>query len=317
MWSLEILHEFMMKEIFLYQIQYDDKSKPSDESGFLTFDCRHNPEFLKREVAHLLRFYDEVVQYASDDSYFALFSPKFNNKTGLSSEDVKQFIDANPQQDIYLFNPYPMMTYRYFNVWEQLENSHSGLAGLAKNLFQQAKIDFDISVNHRNHNHQVVYCNYWVASKSFYDAFIPFVRLLDHTIDKMNDDEKAKYFEETNYITTACVYPFIFERVIVLYLFMNPQIQSLPYTFIGPFKGSYKLKNIEQNFYSSNLRKTFDLWEKQEHLSVEELEEKFKIIHTILYPKSRFKFVSSIEKRINMYKMDKFSDKIFTNHSVP
>ena len=48
-------------KINLYQIQYDEKSKPAEDSGFFAFDCRANSEFLKREMAHMMRFYDEII----------------------------------------------------------------------------------------------------------------------------------------------------------------------------------------------------------------------------------------------------------------
>lgn len=258
-------------EIFLYQIQYDDKTEPTKESGLLPFDCRDNPEFLKREVAHLLRFYDEVVQYASDYSYFALLSPKFSQKTGLLSDQVKQFIRSHPEQDIYLFNPYPMLVYRYLNVWQQLENNHPHTIDLVDKLLRKARVNFDIKKSHRNHINHVVYCNYWVASKTFYDAFIPFIRQLDRTIEQMESDEKISYFQETNYETFACVYPFIFERMIVLYLMMNANFRSLPYPFESSFCDYHAFNRIEKKFYFSETRKVFDRLELlEQHYFAEE-----------------------------------------------
>lgn len=126
--------------IFLYQIWYDEQTKPDEQSGLLAFDCRKNPEFLKREIAHLIRFYDEIV--ANNNDYFSLLSPRFFGKTGLTTNDVKQFALKNPNYDVYLFNPYPTNVYLHLNVWEQGKRHHRGLKQLTQNLLNKANINF-------------------------------------------------------------------------------------------------------------------------------------------------------------------------------
>lgn len=247
--------------LHLYQIWYDEKSRPDEHSGIEAFDCRNKPEFLKREIAHLIRFYDEIVKHADDDCYFALFSPRFNEKTGLTIKQVKDFVSNNPNQDVYLFNPFPMHVYLDMNVWENGEYRHKGLKKLTQQLFDTAGVNFDIYAMHRNNISTTIYCNYWVASKPFLDNFIKFVKHLDSSVEKMPDLKKAQYFSKTQYNTEASFYPFIFERLICTFLLMNSKYSSKPYIYTYPFLGCHKLRPLESKFYFSHRRSYFDQWE--------------------------------------------------------
>ena len=93
-----------MKMIYLYQIQYDENSKPNENSGFKAFDVRDRPEFLKRETAHMVRLYEEIISSGDDNDFYGLFSPKFTQKTGLFADDVIEFVNDN-NVDVCLFNP--------------------------------------------------------------------------------------------------------------------------------------------------------------------------------------------------------------------
>jgi len=218
-------------KLYLYQIWYDKNTKPDEQSGLLAFDCRNNPEFLKREIAHLIRFYDEIVKDADNDNYFALLSPRFNKKTGLTIDQVKNFVLANPNQDVYLFNPFPMQVYSDMNVWDSGELQHEGLKELTQLLFDTANIKFDVYNKHRNTVYNTVYCNYWVASKSFLDNFVDFLKNLDKTIDNMPDYNRDKYFSDARYHTKASFYPFIFERLISSFLLLNSNYNVKPYIY--------------------------------------------------------------------------------------
>lgn len=293
-----------------FQVWYDDNSKPTPSSRIKAYDCRNNPEFDKREVAHLIRFYDDIVCHANDDEYFALLSPKFSDKTGLSIEAVESFILENPQHDIYLFNPFPATVYIDFNVWDNAESRHPGLKRLTQELFDTAKVDFNINSLHRNNISNTVYCNYWVASKIFLDEFVSFVRTLDSAIDGMTESKRAQYFSRTRYNTEASFYPFIFERMINTFLLMNSNYSSKPYIYDYPFPGNHKLTHLESDFYFSENRTYFDQWEASTG-DIELIYEGFKIVQNRLKPNvQRYKqeplnrLSNSVLKRL--YKISSF-----------
>lgn len=290
--------------IFLYQIQYDEYTAAKGDSGLFTFDCRQQPEFLKREIAHLIRFYDEVVVQANDEDYFGLFSPKFTDKTKLAISDVKEFIEQNIGRDIYLFNPFPMLVYKYLNMWEQGEATHIGLQQIANQLFNLADIDFDVKSSHRQNCGQVVYCNYWVANKLTFDKIMPLIKKLDFLCES-DIEIRDKIFNHTDYIgEEVCFYPFLFERVLSTYLFLNKDIKIQAYEYEASHPVIRSLKKLERKFYQSSIRTAFRDWELVGNAPVEEIERKINLISCYIYPKTKFRVIRSVLKRINLFRFN-------------
>lgn len=298
-------------KLSLYQIWYDENTKPDENSGLLAFDCRDNPEFLKREIAHLINFYDAIVKDADRDDYFALLSPRFSEKTGLTIAQVKDFVTTNPSNDIFLFNPFPMHVYLNMNVWDNGESQHKGLKELTQYLFNTAGVDFDVYAMHRNTIYNTVYCNYWVASKVFLDNFIGFIKKLDTTIENMTDSDKNKYFSDANYHTKASFYPFIFERLICTFLLMNDSYKVKPFIYDENAIMVKNTKKIDRFFYIEGYRKDFDEWEKLNKGSIFILFEGQKLVKNLLRPNTNIypfkflnKFSDSIIKKKNIYKIN-------------
>ena len=303
--------------LYLYQIQYDDASKPSEASGFKVFDVRDNPEFLKREMAHMMRFYDEIVSRGNDSDLYGLFSPKFNEKSGLSAGIVVDFINQQPKADIYLFNPFPMHVYRYLNVWQQGEQNHAGLVRLAKQMFKAADIDFNPELPHRNSIKSTVYCNYWVAKKSFFDQFIPFVKSLDQAIENMPERMKDEYFSDTSYVTQACYYPFLFERLLSSYLLgVGENFISEPYLYDQKID-AIRLGRVEKAFVKKGGPKIFQETENS-GISLVEISKKIEALNDFFDPKintylilSVAKLLRSILKSLNCIRVALFLKKEF------
>ena len=291
--------------IFLYQIQYDDNTAAKENSGLFSFDCRANPEFLRREVAHLIRFYDEVIAKGDNEDYFGLFSPKFTEKAKLSISDVKAFIEQNSGQDIYLFNPFPILVYKHLNMWEQGEAGHIGLQQITKQLFHQANINFKVDSLHRQNYKQVVYCNYWVANKLTFDKIMPLIKQLD-SICESNVEIREKILSHTHYIGgEACFYPFVFERILSTFLYMNKNIKVLPYEYDSSHIVITSLKKLERKFYQSSLRNEFMDWELTGDKSAEEIKFKLNLISNYMYPQSKFKVMKSALKVLNLFKFNR------------
>lgn len=303
--------------INLYQIQYDENTAAKDASGLLTFDCRENPEFLKREIAHLIRFYDEVVVHANNDDYFGLFSPKFTEKTKLSIFDVKAFIEQNIGQNIYLFNPFPMLVYKHLNMWEQGEAGHMGLQQITNQLFHQARIDFNVDSLHRQNHKQVVYCNYWVANKLTFDKVMPLIKQLD-LLCETDVEIREKILSHTHYTGgEACFYPFVFERILSTFLYLNKNIKVLPYEYDSSHIAITSMKKLEKKFYQSSLRAEFRDWELAGNKSVEEIKLKIDLISNYMYPqsKSKSKAMKSALKVLNLFKFNQLKKALkLSNH---
>lgn len=215
--------------IAIYQIQYSNNVIGEFDSSFLTYDCRKNPESEKREIAHMLRFYEEVVLKQNSAKYFGLLSPKFSNKAKISGKSFIDWIDANPGYDVYFINPFPQLSYWNFNIWTQGEFWHPGLKDLSTALLNSAGYNFDIEDLPRNNNKTALYSNFWVANKKFWDSYMEFIKKIIFAIDNLSDSDKAKIFEITPHYTSATFFPFIFERLFSTFLILEKNISYLSY----------------------------------------------------------------------------------------
>lgn len=271
--------------IHLYQIQYDDQTKPSEESGFIGFDVRDNPEFLKREMAHMIRFYDQIVSKGGDGDFYGLFSPKFSEKSGLLSSDVLDFVAQNTDADVCIFNPFPINVCKYLNVWRQGEERHPNLIRLANQMFEIAGFDFDASGFYRNSVRDTAYCNYWVAKKTFFDDFIDFVKKIDHVIENMPESRRSEYFADAQYISKACYYPFLFERLLSTFLVsdLGSHYISKPHIYQENIS-DIQISKIEKAFVKNGGIRKFYQWE-EKNKSVSEIYEKVDVLENFLNPK--------------------------------
>ena len=231
--------------ISIWQIQYNDDVVGTYDPDFLRYDCRDQPEWQKREMAHMLRFYDESIAPSrlrqiynklargdnGDRDCFGLVSPKFFDKVGISGRDFLNWIEANPGHDVYFINPFPQLAYCNFNVWTQGERWHPGLANIANTLFATANYPIKVEKLPRNTNGTALYSNYWVGTRAFWSSFMSFVRGLDVAVTNLDDDERKAIFSLAPHYASATYFPFVFERLFSTFLLINEGIKSLPYPY--------------------------------------------------------------------------------------
>ena len=213
----------------IYQIQYSDDVVGEFDPAFIKYDCRKNPEPDKREIAHMIRFYEEGIWKNEDTKYFGLLSPKFSSKAKISGQSFIHWINSNPGYDVYFINPFPQLSYWNFNVWTQGEFWHPGLKDLANSLFMSAGYTFRIEDLPRSTIATALYSNYWVGNQKFWDAYMNFVKTIIGAIDKLSDSDKKMLFKFTPHYTPATFFPFIFERLFSTFLILEKNILVLPY----------------------------------------------------------------------------------------
>jgi hypothetical protein len=115
---------------------------------------------------------------ASDLDYWGYVSWKFKEKTGLSGEQVINFILNNPGQDVYLLNPCIINEACFANSWEQGDLYHPNISNIG-NIFLK-KIGYtDVDVKSMLlDRHTTVFANYIVGSRKFWEKFMEFSRKL-------------------------------------------------------------------------------------------------------------------------------------------
>lgn len=215
----------------VYQIEYSNDVIGAFDPAFIKYDCRDNPEYEKREIAHMLRFYDEGSWRRHGTDHFGLVSPKFSSKAGINGRAFIDWVDANPGYDVYFINPFPQLCYWHFNVWTQGEFWHPGLTNLANALFAAAGYSTRVENLTRNTAASLLYSNYWVGNEKFWHLYIAFVRKLFTAVDTLDVGNKKKLFDLAPHYAPATYFPFVFERLFSTFLILQDDINCLPYLY--------------------------------------------------------------------------------------
>jgi hypothetical protein len=97
-----------------------------------------------------------------DDCYYAFFSPKFKEKTGLSSQDVHKFLGES-EQDIVAFSPFFDQVAFFLNMFDQAAASHGhGVWPCIRASFNQVDPSIDPETLVMT-SRQTIFCNYFAA----------------------------------------------------------------------------------------------------------------------------------------------------------
>jgi len=244
----------------VYQIKYSDEVVGTLDKAFIKYDCRDNPESEKREIAHMLRFYEEGAWRHQGFEHFGLVSPKFSIKTGISSQAFLDWIDANRGYDVYFVNPFPQLIYWHFNVWTQGEFWHPGLADLADALFAGAGLSIRVENLPRNTASSSLYSNYWVGNEKFWNIYMPFVRKLVAAVDNIDTGVRKKLFEPAPHYAPAAYFPFVFERIFSTFLVLHGNIACLPYHY-GHGEILERCDNDMERFVVREWSEMIDTWD--------------------------------------------------------
>jgi hypothetical protein len=160
-----------------------------------------------------------------------LFSPKFSLKSKIQTKEFLDFCELHADADVCFFNPFPQVRYVAFNVWNQGEPWHPGLAVAAQGLLDAAGIGWQIAQVPRQSSAHLSYSNFWVANERFWDAYVggilvPIADFLDH---HEGHPVTRSVLESTYHTDEASYLPFIIERLFSTFLSMRPDIRSEAY----------------------------------------------------------------------------------------
>src|SRR5262249_23874509 len=109
-------------KVHIFQIYYSDQTRNILDPGFLPLDNRSNERPDWREYWPIRRFLSSAELREGD--FYGFFSPRFKEKTGLSSDDVRRYIDAD--YDVISFSHFFDQSCAFANPFEQGEAHHAG-----------------------------------------------------------------------------------------------------------------------------------------------------------------------------------------------
>ncbi|MGO8856267.1 MAG: hypothetical protein ACLQO1_11215 [Steroidobacteraceae bacterium] len=199
-----------MSDIFVYQI-YHKGSGPLDP-GFRVLDnsTSARPDWF--EYWPIRQFL--LNEPLEEDAFYGFLSPRFKEKTNLSSAAVFDFLKENSTADIVLMTPSLHLTAYYWNVFQYGDFCHPGLLNLATQFFRRIGRPTnltDLVTNSRNE----VYSNYFFAKPRFWRAWLDITEQLITIAETPADPLGVELRKTTSYRGANSVQMkiFIMERI--------------------------------------------------------------------------------------------------------
>jgi hypothetical protein len=282
--------------IHWYYIKHGAEQNLETYTSVIPFDVILNPEPIRRETAHFIKFSKFIKSILSDSDFFTLISDSFFRKTNFSQRTIEDWVYENPGYDLYIVNPNPSLAYLNFNMWQQGEKWHSGLNHVKKVLYQELRIPPKL-INRRVNNQVACYASYYFANLEFWESYSEYIEKVYTVIDS-NPSLKHKLMERTNHTTPAALFPFLMERILPEFLRSHPHIKFKAFDYSRQQILESAITSRERNFLDRNL-------EKLNHL---DLSIKSQIVHKLVYAMVHY-FVYGSEQSWK-YKFSKFSLKI-------
>ena len=154
-----------MVKASIFQIVYSDDTAAGRDPGFLMLDNREGGRPDWYEYWPMRRFLTNAS--LDDDRYYGFVSPRFGQKTGLTSDDVHRVLDGR-SDDVVIFSPYFDLGALFFNQLDQGESVHPGIKPLFAALLPLGAPGSLLLEDSTN----TVFCNFFAARPRFWAAWL-------------------------------------------------------------------------------------------------------------------------------------------------
>jgi hypothetical protein len=237
--------------IKLYEIKYDLSDRSKIDDGFIVYDAVNinNPEYYE------LPIFDQFSKknLLDEFNYAGLFSPRFNQKTGLKSQDLIDFVLKNPNFDIYLFHPFPLELSISENFMDLAELEHPGITEELKSVWIEIFKSPLPLVKSKEDLNICCHCNYFIANKLFWNIYSDFVIKFNSILK----EKKTPYnlsAKDSHYLPLSV---FAFERALTHFLKDHPQLKVVNFATKENSWNQIELFNGEREF-CNNIRNLID-----------------------------------------------------------
>lgn len=154
----------------IYQLTYSAETFEARDKGFLFLDNMENLRPDWREYWPIRKFLS--TQILDENSLYGFFSPKFREKTNLSSADCFRFIEQQSiDTDVVSFSPFfdlgAFFQNSFYQAMVQHPNSSKAIVAALELLMPQSNLA-DI-VMHSGNN---IFCNFFVARPRFWRVWL-------------------------------------------------------------------------------------------------------------------------------------------------
>lgn len=158
----------------IYQIYYDEATRQKLDPGFIPMNNSRNERSDWREYWPIRHFL--LNETLKNDEFYGFFSPKFQEKTNLTSKDV-EFVVNSQNVDIVSFSPFfDQMSY-FINPFIQGDITHPGLLASAQSFIDSQNISIPLNKLVCDCTN-TIFCNFFVAKGHFWKRWIHYCELV-------------------------------------------------------------------------------------------------------------------------------------------
>jgi hypothetical protein len=160
-------------------------------------------------------------QTPTADEYYGFFSPRLTEKTGLSLDDISQFVQQGGMaHDAYIFSPQPDMNAFFLNTFEQAETFDPGFLSGSEKVLRRIGLQVDLKSMVMD-SRRTVYSNYMVARGAFWNDWLSICERI-FALAESGEGEEAQFLRtKSTYPKGVQMKVFVVERIASLMLTMD------------------------------------------------------------------------------------------------
>ncbi len=213
-------------KIQIYQICYSPQTLENIPEGFLVLDNLENERPDWREYWAIREFL--LNNHLSEDTLYGFFSPKFQSKTTLDHFKITEFLKSNyKDEDVVSFSPFWDLMSIFKNVFEQGDFFHPGLSVTCQIFANQHIATFNLK-DSITHSENTIFCNYFLAKKSFWKEWLSLGELLFNASENQVSELAKKLNDTTSYGALRLPMKiFVQERLATICLLANKKFNCL------------------------------------------------------------------------------------------
>jgi hypothetical protein len=229
----------------IYQICYSAETLAEVPEGFKLLDNTANERPDWREFWAIRNFLKN--HYLSEDTLYGFLSPKFKSKTSLDNAKIQAYLAENYSgQDVISFSPFWDLMSIFKNVFEEGEFFHPGLSETCQMFSDQCIAGIDLK-DATTHSGNTLFCNYFLAKKTFWNEWLKLGELLFEASEKGTNELAKRLNANTSYgLQSVPMKVFVQERLATICLLANKNFKTLNYNSFAigasttPFNRFYK-----------------------------------------------------------------------------
>lgn len=169
----------------IFQIFRDEQTRQKLDPGFVALDDAACPRPEWRDYWAIRSFFQN--HSVDEAELYGFLDADFGDKTSLSADSIRAFIENNPEHDVYTFSPSIQDGACYLNVFEQGNHLCPGFIELTEAYLREIGLDFDVRTLPMDAV-STVFCNYIVAKPSFWRTWFALTEKLFELVDGEDGD---------------------------------------------------------------------------------------------------------------------------------